>query len=250
MVKCSIIIAVLESYEIVRRQMLYYKHLFSHNTNLANSCEFILVDDGSEPSLRMYLQSALPYPIRCELIKNNPRSYPIWSVSGAGFSQKIVETRDKTPWTQHRARNIGAGVSRGQYLLMTDIDHILTREAIQKVMEFSGGKLVFRRQYGILNTRGEISRDKNVLIRMGCKPSELGLIKPHPNTFCIKREIFQNLLKGYDSKFFGRYGGGDLDLNRRYDQLAIQGRVGKAVAGPVIFVFPNPKGSEFHPLKR
>ena len=44
-VKLSLIVSVLESYEVVRRQLLHLSRL------LTPECELILVDDGSEPSL-------------------------------------------------------------------------------------------------------------------------------------------------------------------------------------------------------
>ena len=46
-VKLSLIIAILDSHEIVRRYMLYLRNL-----NLPDNIEIIFVDDGSYPALR------------------------------------------------------------------------------------------------------------------------------------------------------------------------------------------------------
>ena len=66
--KLSIIIPVLNSHEIVRRQLLYYVAM-----PLADDTELILVDDGSDPPLKL------------------PRLY---------INSRIIWTNDSRPWTQ------------------------------------------------------------------------------------------------------------------------------------------------------
>ncbi len=83
-VRLSIIISVLESYEIVRRQC---RHLASI---MPEDCELILLDDGSDPPL--------PMP------EQRPKRF------------SLVYTRNLTPWTQPIARNFGARLSRGEYV--------------------------------------------------------------------------------------------------------------------------------------
>ena len=98
--KLSIIIPVLNSYEIVRRHLLHFKEM-----NLPDSVEIIFVDDGSDP--------------------------PIQDTVGVK-NLRIIRTNDKRPWTWALARNRGAKEARGEYFLMTDLDYIIPKDAIDK----------------------------------------------------------------------------------------------------------------------
>ena len=73
--RVSIIIPVLNSHEIVRRQLLHFERL-----GLPQDTELILVDDGSDPPIEN--TSRLPVTIHC--------------------------TGDARPWTWALARNTGA----------------------------------------------------------------------------------------------------------------------------------------------
>ena len=99
--RCSLIVAVLESYEIVRKQCLWWAQC------LPDDWEVILLDDGSQPPLDV------PNVV--------PRHF------------SLVLTRDTRPWTQPLARNLGARLARADLLFLTDIDHMLSREAIAAV---------------------------------------------------------------------------------------------------------------------
>lgn len=94
----SLIINVLDSHEIVRRQCLLLSRI------VPNNWEVILVDDGSTPALQ-----------------------PVWT-GQARFT--CVRTNDYRNWTQPAARNAGVRASTGRTLLLMDIDHVLTPEVI------------------------------------------------------------------------------------------------------------------------
>lgn len=239
--KCSIVIAVLESYEAVRRQMLYYYRLFHEHPFLRKLLNIYLIDDGSEPSIERYLREAASVnsKITVEKILKSPRE--LKTIQYTGFPLKIIETNDRTPWTQPRARNVGAKKSNGEYLLMSDIDHILTLEAIRAVLNFSGDKMIFPRKVAILDRKGYICRDRRILLRYGYQGFNLQRTNFHANTFAIKRSIFQMKLNGYNERFCGTHGGDDTDLNRRYRILVRKGLAKKQVKGPLIYVFPDPK---------
>jgi hypothetical protein len=71
----SLIVAVLESHEVVRRQLLHLGRI------LTPDCELILVDDGSVPSLEAIcaaVEKPFPFTLHC--------------------------THDRRPWTQPHAR--------------------------------------------------------------------------------------------------------------------------------------------------
>lgn len=170
--KVSIVINVLNSHEVVRRQIEHFKKM-----NLEDDVEIIFVDDGSNP----------------------PLSFPDIGLKNLS----ILYTNDKRPWTQGIARNFGASKATGEYLMMTDVDHIFTKEAIEVVREFSGGKMVFFRYYGALDEEGNLLTDQESLIKYGIDPVRarrrrmcLGV---HANTFAIKRELFYDL-GGYEER--------------------------------------------------
>lgn len=217
--RLSIIIAVLDSHGIVNKQADYLKQM-----SLPSEIEIIILDDGSKP------------PITVSTSCENLRVYP---------------TGDIRPWSTACARNLGAQLSEGEYLLMTDIDHILSKEAILASLNFNGDKMMFPRDYAVLNSENNISQNLELLSEYGLIGTKLNA-GSHTNTFTIRRGIFDNL-GGYDEKFCGKYGGDDVDLADRYGKLFRQGLVSRHVMGPKIYVYPDPKSDVkllFHGLRR
>jgi glycosyltransferase involved in cell wall biosynthesis len=173
MIKVSIIIAILNSHKVVIRQIRHFKKM-----RLPDSVEIIFVDDGSDPPLNYQ---------NCGL---------------ENFT--IYFTGDKRPWTQGLARNLGAKNANGEFLLFTDIDHIITKEAIDDVLSFEGDKMTFPRYFGILDRYGNIICDRKSMIDFGVNPIRLrsrGLhCGHHGNTYAIRRTIF-NMIGGYDPRY-------------------------------------------------
>ena len=106
--KLSIIISVLNSQEVVRRQLLHWEKVGLHKMD---DVEIILIDDGSDTPLHQELE------LEIDIFLN----------------LRIFETNDKRPWTVELARNLGARMAEGEYVLMTDIDYILPKKAIEAV---------------------------------------------------------------------------------------------------------------------
>ena len=226
--KVSIIIPCLESYEVVRRQLLHFERI-----GLPDDTELILVDDGSDPPIE------------------NTSSVPV----------TIHRTNDKRPWTWALARNAGARLARGEYLLMFDVDHILTREALDFIRRFDGCKVQFIREFGVLDENGELTQDMDVLVTYGLPPNRKSLrIGPLPNNFAMRRDLFWEL-GGYRENLVERpYPQGEDRLWKKtwYDY---QRRTGHEACPhrPMIYVFPvgklvgdvdhNPMGL-FHNLSR
>jgi hypothetical protein len=258
--KCSIVIAVLESYEVVVRQIKHFSKFLTKEPFLS-SCELVIVDDGSRPNLldnildRFFYNSKVDSSPKEKIVYNVcPSIQEFWFYGMKelfGFNFVLAQTNDFRPWTQPLARNKGAYLSSGEYLYFTDIDHILTEESILSVINFTGDKMEFSRTWAILNEEGIIIRDKDILIDYGCKENELNKISSHCNTFAIKKEIF-NRLGGYDQKFCGKYGGDDVDFNKRYAELYYKGEVKSSEKGPLIYVYPDPRKDKkkiFHSLR-
>jgi len=214
--KVSIVIGFYQSYGAVARQVKYFKAM-----NLPDDIEFIFVDDGSNP----------PHNIKDYDLKNLRLHY----------------TNEKRPWTQGLARNAGAKLAKGEYLLMTDIDHILSKEAIMAVYNFTGDKMIFPRYLGVLLEDGTLSQEPAVLEEYGADMNRIngrrGLYASvHGNTFAMKKSSFE-LLGGYDPKhcLYGHYGGRKKTaacfLNRRWNHYAAKNNI-QPVMGPGIYIFP------------
>ena len=234
--RVSIIIAIYNSHKIVVRQMRHFKKM-----DLPKDVEIIFVDDGSNPPLNY---------------NNGMRNF------------QIIPTKEKRAWTQGLARNLGADHATGRFLLFTDIDHILTKEAIEAVHSFTGDKMVFRRKFGIFDRHGNILSDKFTLEAFGANPKyrrRKFYAGVHGNTYAVLRTTFYEM-KGFDSKYCeeefhvgGAWMSEERHLNRCYNSRVAKGQSPPAAGGPDIYVYPigkfhkdgvgNP-GGLFHDLSR
>ncbi len=235
--KLSIIIAFYNSHPIVARQVKHFASM-----NLPDDIEFIFVDDGSTPA----------HKIEDYHLKN----------------LRLIHTNDKRPWTQGLARNAAAKMATGEYLLLTDIDHILSKEAIMDAYNFTGDKMVFRRYFGVLLEDGTFTQDPAVLEEYGMDMSRLntrrGLYASvHGNTYSIKKTTF-DLIGGYNPRncTFGHHAksrkGEDCVFNTAWNHYAV--KLGLLpIEGSKIYMFPigryhvkgdlNPMGL-FHSLSQ
>lgn len=224
--RLSIVIPVLDSHEVLRRQLLHFEMI-----GLPDDTELILVDDGSNPPLE------------------NTSNLPV----------TIHRTNDTRPWTWALARNAGARIARGEYLLMFDIDHILTREALDFIRCFDGLKVQFIREFGVLDECGVLTQDLNTLADYGMPRGQPLRVRPLPNNFAMRRNLFWDL-GGYREDLVEKsYPQGEdrafRSVWRTFDP------VGEKVCThrPIMYVFPtgklcgdvdhNPMGL-FHSLSR
>lgn len=217
--KVSVVISVYQSYEIVRRQVLYYSKM-----NLP--FELLIIDDGSIP----------PIP------------------------EASYYTTSNLAWTQGLGRNLGAEQARGEYIFFTDIDHMLSKEAIEDALKFTGNKMIFRRQIAVLDENGNIRQDKETLKDWGYDKDNLDA-SVHGNTFVIKKSIFFDL-GGYSPEtcMIGYHPiskkGDDVYFNAKWNRKF---RGQRPDVGRDIYMFPigrfnkdgnlNPKGL-FHNLSQ
>ena len=219
--KLSVVIAILDSHQVVKRQIRHFRAM-----NLSDDVEFIFVDDGSNPPLDY-----------THMMKNLTFYY----------------TNDKRPWTQGLARNLGASKAKGEYLLFTDIDHIITREAIDDVLKFDGDKMVFPRFFGILDRQGNIISDTKSMLEFGLDPARVkgrrGIMCGgfHGNTYAIRKTIF-DAIGGYDPRYCermfhmgGRYSSEESKFNHKYSNLGRKGKVKGEVVGSGIYCYPVSK---------
>jgi len=222
--KLSIIINIYNSHEAVRRQALYFGLM-----NLPDDIEFIFVDDGSNPPLGGYNLKNL----------------------------RIHCTNEKRPWTQGLARNAGVKIAEGEYILMTDVDHILSKEAIMDSYNFTGDKMIFPRFLAILDENGKLTQDSKILEEYGMDIERVGSKRGlyasyHGNTFTIKKSTFE-FLGGYPEKActYGYHAvsrqGEDSYFNKTWNHWAVKQDI-KPVVGSKIYMFPTGRFNKYNDL--
>lgn len=208
----SIIVPVLNSHEIVRRQLLHYKAM-----NLPDDVEIIFMDDGSNP------------PIIDSIGVKNLR---------------IVPTNDTREWTWAVARNSGAKIAQGKYFLMTDLDYILPRNAIEDARNFTGDKMRFKRQFGVLLEDGSFTQDLEVLKQYGLSQDRINdrgvHLPPHPNNFVMKKEVYWAMGGYVEDRIGNPYPQGeDRKFKRDWVKAVEQGKFKDHDHRPTIYMFPN-----------
>ena len=173
-IRLSVVIPVKDSHPIVRRQLVHFNKM-----NLTDDIEVIMIDDNSNPPLRATFSRYL---------NDNIQIY----ASG--------DTRD---WTIACARNLGIRIARGKYIFCTDIDHIISKELMADAYKFNGDRLEFRREWGVLDNRGNIRQDKEILFKYGMSPKTYkkhGVRRYyHVGTVVMRKQIIEDL-DGYPVK--------------------------------------------------
>lgn len=214
--KLSIVTPVLDSHEIVRRQLLHYGQMA-----LPDDVEIVYVDDGSQPALR-----------GCEW----PRVRNF----------RIIETNDPRDWTWALARNAGAKEARGEYLLMCDLDYIIPRAAIEAACRLTEDRMNFRREFGVLDENGALTQDLDVLRRYGLLESRIRnrgvALSAHTNDFVMRRETFL-ALGCYRTDLIGNPypQGEDRCFQGVWERAQAAGRVTRTFDRPLVYMFPNGK---------
>lgn len=106
-----------------------------------------------------------------------------------GCPLKIYRIDVDVRWNQDAARNITVANANTQWLLLTDMDHIVSMAAWTRILERKLHKmLVYRFSRVTLEPNGKMS-----------------IYKPHPNSWLLTRAMF-DLIGGYDERFAGHYG--------------------------------------------
>jgi hypothetical protein len=160
--------------------------------------EIVIIDDGSpEPAADVYV----PEPVRPHL--------------------SIYRIKIDRPWNQHGARNLGAHVSRGRILMLTDMDHMVPVRTIGWIAGIDDARAYMFPRRDAPDLRVTVGKD-------GHTP------KPHPNTFAMTRKTWDKV-GGYDEDFCGFYGT-DSMFRRR-----LESRAGIAMAPDDCYVVRYPR---------
>lgn len=213
--RVSIITAILDSQEVVRRQMLHYKKL-----DLPDDVEIIFVDDGSKPPLE--------FPVELKNFRH-------------------FATNNFSNWTQPAARNFGVKQATGKYVICTDIDHILSKELIEFVYNTDYDIVRFRREVGVLDENGDFTQDEDVLVSYGFQMQRIRDkgrgIAPHGNSYAFRRKLYLEL-GGVSERYVGtgKYPNREeVPLKRVCHQLERDGKITilNGDGRPTIYMFPN-----------
>lgn len=208
--KLSIVTAVLNSHEVVRRQILHYKKI-----NLSPDVEIVFVDDGSDPSLKSFIASL-----------------------GIDFYPTILETHNTGDWTQPAARNFGVKHAKGEYVIVTDIDHIISKELIDIVLTTEYDKINFKREAGVIDENGEFTQDMGVLMTYGFPQRRLRL-SAHSNSYAIRKGLFIGLGGSQQKDHYPNRD--EVSIKRKLKQLNAEGKI-KIIPDddrPTIYMIPN-----------
>lgn len=172
---------VMPYYENPGMLEVHYRTWAAYPDELKRRLEVVIIDDGS-PGV-----AAAEVP--------RPEGLPRLS---------IYRVTVDLPWHQHAARNIGAHHARYEWLLLTDMDHLVTEDALRRVLDEVEDT---RRAY----TFGRVDAPDMAptLHPVTKKP------KPHPNSFLMTRELYWQV-GGYDEDFCGIYGTDGLFRSRLF----------------------------------
>lgn len=116
-----------------------------------------------------------------------------------GMSVEIYRIGVDVRWNQDACRNLGVERSRTQWILLTDIDHLIPQQTIVRVLK------------GDLDLR-DVYRFSRV------SAPDMEPYKPHPNSWLMTRFMYDKI-GGYDERFAGFYGT-DADFRDRVELSA------------------------------
>lgn len=152
----------------------HYDALKALPADLRDFVSLVIVDDGS------------------------PKS-PAWAEDLNGMSLQVYRIDVDIRWNQDAARNIGAHHSQTEWMLLTDIDHMV-QERTWKTLTSRSWEGAFAYTF-----------------RRVSEP-DLMEYKPHPNSWFLTRKIYR-MMGGYDESFAGFYGT-DADFRDRLKAVA------------------------------
>lgn len=163
---------------------LQYRNWLSWPGKHRNRLKVIIVDDGSPEGPAA----------------NVPRPYGLPDI-------QIYRVLEDRPWHQHAARNLGAHVAPDGWMLLTDMDHLLSPDSaalLFKAMDKGG------LDEGTVYMLDRVEADTG-LPTLGKDDQP----KPHPNSFVMTRDMYWRI-GGYDEDYCGMYGTDRLFRERVY----------------------------------
>lgn len=170
-----------------------YGQLTDLSSGVKSHLHLIICDDGS-PS-----PAAPPGVLERGIIEMPPTNDGFAVREGGGItalglaSFQLFRVDVDVRWNWLTCRNIAAHHAKTDWLLMTDIDHLLPEATARRIID---GPLDPARAYRF-----------NRVDAPDMKPTigKHGEFKPHPNTWLMTKQLFDKV-GGYDERFSGFYG--------------------------------------------
>ena len=157
--------------------------------------EIIVTNDGGDPSLREML---IPIQKKCPII--------------------YTRIQQDIPWNYTGARNLGAVLSRGQYLIIEDTDHIPDSVFYEKAIQTMDAHPEYIKMQ--VRTRLKVSKADVLSGKPSSEWKSFGGRGTHHDSGVYRRiPYFQ--CKGFNEAFAGLYGWAQNDLN---DKLKSMGK--------------------------
>jgi len=157
--RVSIVFPYYDNPEMLRFQL---GHFGNYSQEALDACEIVIVDDCSPV-----------FPARDVI-----RGCDLPNI-------RLFRLGVDLPWNQDAARNIGAHEARGEYLLLTDIDHVVPESTLSELCDIEDNLSVYT-----LARKAHFS-DK--------------IIPSHVNSYFLSKALYWGI-GGYDEDFWGTYG--------------------------------------------
>jgi hypothetical protein len=170
-----------------------FEHLGRFPDELKAQLQYLVCDDASPKGFR-----AAPPPA--------PTGLPV----------ELFRLKKKVPWNWIAARNVCAAHATGDWLLFTDMDHMVPEDTARRLIE---GPLDKRCVYSFARVDAP----------------DLTPYKPHPNSWAMSRKTFDRF-GGFDERFSGSYGSDGTVRNRLYQTAFDQGGEVVQLDAPLIRV--------------
>lgn len=138
---------------------------------------------------------ALPANIRSEIgviIVDDGSPEPAQGRKLNGVPLSLYRIGVDVRWNQDAARNIAVHHSRTQWVLLTDIDHLVPEQTWWGLISQK-----YSKQY--------VYRFKRSTLDVDSPKPKISEYKPHPNSWYMTRAMYDHI-GGYDERFAGHYG--------------------------------------------
>lgn len=119
---------------------------------------------------------------------------------------KLFRVLEDRPWHQHGARNLGAHVATGEWLLMTDMDHVVPASTLTEILRILPGLTKNEvLTFGRVDAPATLTWKADHWTEFTRTRREDGSLKPHVNSFVVRRDRYWKV-GGYDEDLCGIYG--------------------------------------------
>ena len=161
-----------------------------------NSLTIVMPFFDEHDALRKHLIEWKDYPhgVSAIVVDDCSVNSPAELLRESPIPVRLYSVLEDIQWNQPGARNLGMLMCSTEWVLSTDIDHILPAATAHKIMQIS---LTSRAFY----TLGRI-----------------GAPKPHLNSLLLTREAYWDA-GGFDEDFCGNYGYDDTDFRQRLSRI-------------------------------